>query len=123
MNNLYNTDPDEPGTSTTKRGGFVSNFADFDADLFGMAPKEALATDPQQRLLLETTWQLAERAGMEPSSLRGSQTGVFAGFLHDDYEENGYGNNGILQLERVEVFTHLTVGYRTRSTSWIRLIW
>ena len=93
---LYSTDPDTPNTSTTKRGGFLPDFAHFDAGLFGMAPREALATDPQQRLLLETTWELAERAGIAPLSLQGSQTGVFVGTLYEDYEENGFGNNGKL---------------------------
>lgn len=91
---LYNTDPTAPFTSTTKRGGFLPDFADFDAGLFGMAPREALATDPQQRLLLETTWELAERAGIAPLSLKGTQTGCFIGILYDDYEANGFGNAG-----------------------------
>lgn len=59
-----------------------------------MAPREALATDPQHRLLLETTWELAERGGIAPLSLQGSQTGVFVGTLYDDYEDNGLGYNG-----------------------------
>ncbi|KAG8162803.1 hypothetical protein KVR01_007281 [Diaporthe batatas] len=86
---LYNPDPDHPGTSTTSRGAFLENMADFDAGLFGMSPREALATDPQQRLLLETTWELAERGGMAPSSLRGTQTGVFVGIMYGDYADNG----------------------------------
>lgn len=59
-----------------------------------MAPREALATDPQQRLLLETTWELAERGGIPPTSLKGTQTGCFIGILYDDYEANGFGNAG-----------------------------
>lgn len=68
--------------------------ADFDAGLFGMSPREALATDPQQRLLLETTWELAERGGIAPSSLRASQTGVFVGIMYGDYGDNGKDNPG-----------------------------
>ncbi|KAF3007289.1 t1pks [Neopestalotiopsis sp. 37M] len=99
---LYSTDPTEPFTSTTKRGGFLPDFADFDAGLFGMAPREALATDPQQRLLLETTWELAERGGIAPLSLKGTQTGCFIGTLYDDYEANGFGN--------AELEAHLGLG-------------
>ncbi|KAI0158391.1 beta-ketoacyl synthase [Pestalotiopsis sp. NC0098] len=102
LDSLYSPDPTEPFTSTTRRGGFLPDFADFDAGLFGMAPREALATDPQQRLLLETTWELAERGGMAPSSLKGTQTGCFIGTLYDDYEANGFGN--------AELEAHLGLG-------------
>ncbi|MEU6184280.1 type I polyketide synthase, partial [Streptomyces coeruleorubidus] len=75
-----------PGRSVTGRGGFLYDAADFDAGLFGISPREALAMDPQQRLLLEAAWETFERAGIDPSSVRGSQTGVFVGLTYQDYQ-------------------------------------
>ncbi|WP_438874986.1 type I polyketide synthase [Winogradskya consettensis] len=66
-------------------GGFLHDAADFDPAFFGISPREALAMDPQQRLMLEVTWEAMERAGIDPATLRGSRTGVFAGLMYHDY--------------------------------------
>jgi len=78
-------DPDAAGKIVSPFGGFIDHVGRFDAEFFGVSPREAENMDPQHRLLLETTWRALEHANVPPASLRGTDTGVYAGICTYDY--------------------------------------
>ena len=100
---FYDPDPQAPGRMTTKWGGFVDDVAGFDADFFGITPREAVAMDPQQRILLEVAWEALEHAGLPPDSLSGTRTAAMMGVSAWDYT--------ILNLERhAEIDAYMSTG-------------
>ncbi|MEU3408249.1 type I polyketide synthase [Streptomyces sp. NPDC006670] len=100
---LYDPDPDTRGTSHVREGGFLDGIGLFDAGLFEISPREALTMDPQQRLLLESCWEAFERAGIDPTSLKGSRTGVFTGVMYHDH-------SALLQQAVEDVDGHIGTG-------------
>ena len=80
----YDPEPGVPGRSVSRWGGFL-DISDFDGPFFGLDDGKAAAIDPQHRLLLETSWEAIEHAGIAPSSLADTQTGVYLGLSHDDH--------------------------------------
>jgi microcystin synthetase protein McyD len=86
----YDADPNAIGKIYAPYGAFLEDIDQFDADFFGIIPREAIAMDPQQRLLLETTWEALENAGQNPQQLYNSQTGVFIGCMTQDYAQLSY---------------------------------
>ncbi|MFI1851539.1 type I polyketide synthase [Streptomyces sp. NPDC020480] len=85
LENLFDPDPDRPGTSYARQGTFLRGAGGFDAEFFGISPREAVVMDPQQRVLLEVAWETFEHAGIDPHGLAGSSTGVYAGVTSQDY--------------------------------------
>ena len=100
---FYDPDPSASGRMTTKWGGFVPDVDGFDADFFGITPREAVAMDPQHRMLLEVAWEALEHAGIPPDSLSGTRTGVMMGLSSWDYT--------IVNIERrADIDAYLSTG-------------
>ncbi|WP_405773935.1 SDR family NAD(P)-dependent oxidoreductase [Streptomyces sp. NBC_01538] len=85
LEQLFDTSPENPIKCATERANFLYDAPAFDAGLFGISPREALAMEPQQRIALEVAWEAFERSGIDPTSLRGSDTGVWIGAISQNY--------------------------------------
>ncbi len=115
LGRLFDDGHERSGTSSVREGGFVTGAAEFDPVFFGISPREALAMDPQQRLLLQAAWEAFERAGIDPTSLRGSRTGVFAGTNDQGYlsllDASQHGSEGYLLTGGATAVTSGRVSY------------
>ncbi|MFE3617847.1 type I polyketide synthase, partial [Streptomyces anulatus] len=103
VDHLVDPEGSRAGTTYTRGGGFIEGIGDFDAEFFGISPREALAMDPQQRLLLESSWEVLERAGIDPESVRGHDVGVFAGTNGEDYSD-------LVHATEADRYGHVAVG-------------
>lgn len=112
MANFYDPDPLAKGKIYSKWGGFLEKIDQFDASFFGISPREAIHIDPRQRLALEVSWEALCDAGIEPSSLKGSNAGVFIATLSDDYGKLVFSNPDLVEAYSGSGTAHSMVANR-----------
>lgn len=101
IDRYYDPDPRAPGKTYTRWGGYLDDIDKFDAQFFGIPPREAVTLDPQHRLFLEVVWEALENASLAPSGLRGSQTAVFVGVTSAEYLQH---LNKVVKLEQMDAY-------------------
>ncbi|HUO37081.1 MAG TPA: polyketide synthase, partial [Mycobacterium sp.] len=108
---FYDPDPGALGRMNTKWGGFLSDVTGFDAEFFGITPREAEAMDPQQRVLLEVAWEALEHAGTPADSLADTRTAVMMGVYYNDYQSaSGAADSGFSPYSATGNAHSVTVG-------------
>ena len=102
---MYHPDASRPGRMIARQGGFMDRVDQFDAQFFGITPREAAAADPQQRLLLEVAYEAVEDAGLSLASLAGTRAGVHVGLCAYDY-----GALQLISIERANIDAYTNLG-------------
>jgi len=100
IDDWFDADRSAPGKMNLRCAGFLADGIDrFDAEFFGIAPREATSMDPQQRLLLEVAWEALENAGIAPDRLVGTACGVFVGLYNNNYTMTARGSPAVEAID------------------------
>jgi acyl transferase domain-containing protein/NADPH:quinone reductase-like Zn-dependent oxidoreductase len=111
-NSWFDSDLSATAKSTTKSGAFLNQIDSFDADYFGILPREAERMDPQQRLFLEVAIEAIDDAGFPQERLHGSRAGVFVASIHNDYAQLQYNDPETIDLRTLTGTLHSVLANR-----------